>query len=131
MARPMGPPPRTKTIESRVKGAAEIACHATLKGSTRAPTSRGTLSGRFKTAASGTTTDSLRPPPPPERPTKPPLKQTFSAPALHASHTPQYILGWIQTFSPTEKVESGDPTSVIVPENSWPSVMGIFSLVHG
>jgi len=27
--------------------------------------------------------------------------------------------------------EPPDPTSVIVPENSWPRVMGIVSLVHG
>ena len=35
-ARPMGPPPKTRTTEDVVKGEAEIACHATDSGSTNA-----------------------------------------------------------------------------------------------
>ncbi|KAH8624665.1 sorbitol dehydrogenase [Alternaria alternata] len=119
------------TTESGVSGAAETACHATPRGSTSAPTSSGTLLGKFSTAPSGTTTESLKPPPPPESPMKPPFSHTFSEPAVHALHFPQYIVGWTTTFWPTVKPESSDPTSVTVPENSCPKVMGMVSFVHG
>lgn len=35
-AKPMGPPPRTRTLSPSWRGEAETACHATARGSTRA-----------------------------------------------------------------------------------------------
>ena len=73
------------------------------------------------------------PPPPPERPTKPPLGQAFSALLLQAEQEPQYTEGWTATFWPIFRPHDSvsAPSSLTVPENSWPMVMGMLHLLDG
>ena len=64
-------------------------------------------------------------------PTKPPDGQAFSAPDLQAKQWEQEMLGWTATFWPMWRWVMEEPSVLIVPENSWPIVIGIFSFVTG
>src|SRR6478735_1813144 len=125
----MGPPPRTRAESPSLNGEMSTECHPTDSGSTRAPISRGTLSGSFLTAYSGTTVDSHKPPPKPLKPIKPFLSQQLTKPLWQDRQSPSKRIGWTHTLSPFCTFVTPSPTSSTMPENSCPKVNGYVSSV--
>lgn len=124
-SRPMVPGPSTST---RSPGPAPVACaarRALPPGSTSAPSTGSTESGRTCNETAGTASCSARAPArPPRMPTSSRFSHTCCRPRRQRRQTPQPSIVSPMTRRPTQPGSTPAPTARTRPAHSWPSRIG-------
>ena len=123
VSRPMGPAPTTTARRPTLKPERETPRNATAIGSTHAPSSNETLSGKLRSFPAGMLTYAAMPPLLPI-PAVPPMSgalHRLDKPSRHSGHTPHTLpLGCTAARSPARQPSTPGPTDTTSPANSCP-----------